>query len=123
MLQIILSFAAAVGALVPLVPGVNAKVEYRLTATGLAKRSLGRGTPASFQDVFRWDQLSHIVPLRHGFKYYLTVNEPRPLRRFCKVHLSDAFSGEVQLEPEDQERVRDLLEQLDVATSKPAIGS
>jgi hypothetical protein len=100
---------AAVGAMISMVPGVMAVEEYRLTDAGLEKRSLNEKKPRQFNRLFTWDQLHRVVPTRHGFKYYTSINEPRPMRRFWKTHISDACSGEVHAEPEDLDRVLGLL--------------
>ena len=112
----------AVAAIVQLLLGVLNKVEYQLTESGLAKRPLKEKESPPFKDVFRWDELSYVVPMKHGFKYFKTVDEPNPFRRFWKAHLSDSASGEVHLEAEDRERVLGLLARKEVAMSKPAVG-
>lgn len=100
---------AAVGALVAMLPGVAERLEYRLTASGIEKRTLKK-TPGQFKEVFGWDELSRIVPMGHGFKYYKTLNEASPIRRFWKAHFSDQFSGEVHVEKQDLERVLEIVE-------------
>jgi hypothetical protein len=96
---------AAVGAVVATVPSVMEKVEYRMTASGIEKRVSKKKEPDQFQELFRWDELDHIVPTRHGFKYSKAMNESNPFRRFWKAHLSDQFSGEVRAETTDLERI------------------
>ncbi len=100
---------AALGAVAATVPGVMERVEYRLTESGLEKRSAKR-SPGPFQEVFRWPELSRVVPTGHGFKYFKATNEPNPLRRFWRRHFSDVCSGEVRVEREDLERVLGLVE-------------
>ncbi len=102
---------AAVGAIFSLIPGVSGRVEYRLTGGYLEHRPLGKKEPGEFERVFQLDQLSHVVPTRDGFKFYLPLNDSNPLRRFWKSHVSDAFSGEVHVEMVDRERVLDVLAQ------------
>ncbi len=46
----------------------------------------------------------------HGFKYYKTLNEASPIRRFWKAHFSDQFSGEVHVEKQDLERVLEIVD-------------
>jgi len=100
---------AAIGFLVPLVPGVVARSEYRLTDEGLERRTVSRKEERTFEDVFRWSQLDRVVPMRHGFKFTKRLDEPRRLQRFWKTHLSDRFSGEVHVESGDRERVMAIL--------------
>lgn len=99
----------AVGAMVPLVPTVLQKVEYRLADRVLEKRPLGDDKPPEFTGVFVADELSHIVPVNHGFKFYKPLYESNPLRRFWKLHVSDQYSGEVHVEKADQEKVFAVL--------------
>jgi len=101
---------AAVGAVAATTPGVLERVEYRLTEFGIERRSLKTKNPGPFKDVFRWNELDHIVPMKHGFKYYKTLSEPNPLRRFWKAHISDRYSGEVHAEASDLDRVLGIVE-------------
>jgi hypothetical protein len=110
---------AAVGFILPLVAGLSSRVEYRLTETGLEQRPLQSKKLQSFQDAFRWDQLDHVVPKKHGIKFYKILNEPKPLRRFWKAHVSDAYSGEIHVETEDRERVLRIVTDHGIPTSKP----
>lgn len=100
---------AAIGFLVPLVPAVIVRIEYRLTEAGLERRLLARKTPGEFREVFRWSQLDRVIPMRHGLKFTKVLRETNPWRRFWKTHLSDAFSGEVHLEAPDREPVLGIL--------------
>lgn len=100
---------AALGAVAATVPGVMERVEYRLTESGVEKRS-ARKSPGPFQEIFRWPELSRVVATGHGFKYVKATNEPNPLRRFWRRHLSDECSGDVHVEREDLERVLGLVE-------------
>ena len=102
-------FAACVAALVSLVPGILTRMEYRLAAAGLEKRTASKQKEEEFQEVFRWEEVDRIVPTGAGFKFYKKVEERRPLNRLYKRNLSDSFSGEFQVEKEDRERVRSLL--------------
>lgn len=97
------------GTVVALLPGLLVRIEYRMTKTVLEKRTHNKKKPGTFKRVFQLDQLSHIVPLRHGFKYYKSLDEPNPLKRFWKNQISDAYSGEVHLEIKDRKRILDLL--------------
>ena len=100
---------AAVATVFATVPGIMEQIEYRLTQTGVEKKNKKNESPG-FTVVFRWDELSHVVPMRHGFKYFKDLNETNPLRRFWKVHFDDTFSGEVHVEKGDLERVLQLVE-------------
>lgn len=99
----------AFGTIVALVPTIMEKVEYQLTEAGLQKRSANEKKTREFTTLFGWDELSHVIPTKRGFKYFKTLNESSPLRRFWKIHMSDAYSGEVHIEPEDLGRVSALL--------------
>jgi hypothetical protein len=96
---------AAVAALVPLVPAVLARVEYRLDEVGLEQRPVSGRKPTEFTAVFRLAELSHVKPIRFGFKFYRPLDETSRWRRFWKLHVSDAFSGEVHVDPADRDRV------------------
>ena len=61
------------------------------------------------------DRVEYIVRTAHGFKFYLPLDEPNPLRRFFKAHLSDAYSGEVHVDTADQERVVAVLNRYGVS--------
>ena len=100
---------AALGAVAATVPGVMERVEYRLTKSGVEKRS-AKKTPGAFREVFRWPELSRVVPTGHGFKYLKAMDEPSPLCRFWRRHFSDVCSGEIHAEREDLERVLGLVE-------------
>ena len=99
-----------IGAIAATVPGVIEKVEYRMTDAGLDKRAHHTKKPSPFKAVFRWGELDHIAPLKHGFKYYKTLGETSPLRRFWKMHVSDQYSGEVHMEQVDLDRVLGIVE-------------
>jgi hypothetical protein len=111
--------AAALAAVVSLVPSLLNRLEYRITDGGLQKRPLSKERPRAFEDVFAWDELSHLVPTRTGFKYYKKLDEPKPLARFYKLHLSADHSGELHVERRDLEKVRALLHRHAV----PVLGS
>jgi hypothetical protein len=113
---------AAVGVIVPLVPSVLGKIEYRMTGAAIEKRKLDEKDPRQFEEVVRWEDLSYVVRSGNGFKYHLAVDEGNPLRRFFKSHFSDAFSGEVQLGPTEREEIMGLLEKRGVPTRKPSNG-
>ena len=109
----------AFGFIVPLFPGVINKVEYRLTESGLDKRPLKPKAPQDFEEVFGWDQLSHIVPMKNGFKYYRSLDDSNPLQRFWKTHISDAYSGEFHIETENLDEIRGILARHGIPISRP----
>ena len=111
---------AGIAAVFQLLLGVINRIEYEGTESGLGKRPLKARKPAPFKEIFRWDELGYVVPTKSGFKYFKTVEEPNPFRRFWKTHLSDTVSGEVHVDTEDRERVLGTLEQKGVPMSKPA---
>lgn len=101
----------AVAAIVPLVPSVLMKIEYRITEGGLERRTLNRDEPQAYERVFRFDELGHMVPIGHGFKFYFPLDAPSALKRFWLKHISDEFSGEVHVEKQDQKKVVNLLKE------------
>lgn len=114
--------ALAVGGIafiLPLFPGLVNKVEYRLTESGLEKRSPHSKVQQDFEEVFRWDQLSHVVPMKYGFKYYKPLNDSNPLRCFWKTYFSDAYSGEFHIEAGDKDEVLRILVEHDIPTLRP----
>lgn len=106
-----------VGTIAATLPGVATKVEYRLTESGLDKRALNPRNPRPFQNVFRWVELDHVVEMKRGFKYLMTCDETRRLRRFWRTHVSDQLSGEVHVEQDDLGRVLGILQRQRAATS------
>lgn len=108
---------AAVGAVIAIAPGVVERIEYRLTASGVEKRTVKAKKPREFTGVFLWSELSRVVAMRHGFKYFKTLDESNPLRRFWKAYLSDQYSGEVHVEKDDLERVLDVVSRRGVSIS------
>ena len=110
---------AAVGLTAPLIPLVLTKIEYQLTKTGLEKRPLNTKSPGEFKEVLRWKQLDHIIPMKHGFKFYKSISKSNVFQRYWKYHVSDAFSGEVHLETEDRAQVLSIIERFEIPTSKP----
>jgi hypothetical protein len=112
-------FAAAVAGVAAVVPAILNRVEYRISGTGLAKRPLRRKGPGAFEDVFAWDELTHLVPTGTGFKYYKTLPDTGAVSRFFKLYLSAEYSGEFHVDPEDRARVRAIFDRRGVPTSKP----
>jgi len=108
---------AAVGGVVAILPSVIEKVEYRMTDSGVEKRPVKKERAPDFKEVFLWDDLDRVVPMHHGFKYFKTLNETRPLRRFWQKHFSDRFSGEVHVEKEDLARVLEIIAQRGITSS------
>lgn len=110
-------FMAAVAGVASLVPTILSKVEYRLTETGVAKRTLSGKRTREFKDIFRWDELSHVVSTRSGFKYYKKITGSNPIARFLKLHVSGNCSGELHVERRDLHSIRTLLRQRGVRIS------
>lgn len=108
---------AAVGALVAAVPSVIGKVEYRLNESGIQRRTVNEKKPHQFEGVFNWHELSHVVPMKHGFKYFKTMKETNAVRRFWNLHISDRYSGEIHVERPDLERVLKLVERQGIPIS------
>ncbi|MEE4270457.1 MAG: hypothetical protein V2I67_02205 [Thermoanaerobaculales bacterium] len=99
----------AFGYVISLVPMVLNRWEYRLTERAMEKRRLDNDDPQEFGEVFRIDELSHIVPIRFGFTFFKPLTETNPVRRFWKLHLTDEVSGEVRVEKADQKQVFSVL--------------
>jgi hypothetical protein len=100
---------AAFGTLVAMIPSTLGRIEYRFTPSGLEKRPLDRKKPRDFEGVFRWQELSHTIPLKHGFKYYLRMEDTGPAKRFWRTHISEEYSGEFHVEAGDQAEVSEIL--------------
>lgn len=111
--------AAALAAVVALVPGVLTRVEYRLTDSGLAKRAFNPKSPAEFKKLFAWDELSHVISTRTGFKFYKTMDSSNPVGRFMKLHVFAGHSGEFHVEGRDLEGVLAILQKIEIPMSKP----
>lgn len=100
---------AAAAAIVALLPQILGKFEYRADVAGVHKRAYGRKANGPFSRVFGWDQLSHVEATRHGFKYFLQLDEKNRFLRWTKRQFSDRYSGEIHVEAADQNRIRDVL--------------
>ncbi len=111
-------FVAAIGAVAGMVPSVLNRVEYRITGFGLAKRSLRTKSPREFDDVFAWDELSHLVPTKTGFKFFKRLPDSGPVSRFFKLHFSAGHSGEFPVEPRDRARVRAIIDRKGLPASR-----
>ncbi len=108
---------AAVGGVAATAPGVLEKVEYRMTGSGIEKRTVNAKKPRPFKDVFRWDELSRVSRMKHGFRYDKTMPEASRLRRFWKKHISDGYSGEIHVERGDLDRVLAIVGRQGIAIS------
>ena len=108
---------AAVGTVAATVPGVMGKIEYRMTASGIERRTLNEKNPGKYEGVFRWEELSLVVPMKHGFKYHKVMDEGNPVRRFWQRHVSDRSSGEIHVEKHDLERILGNFERQGIAIS------
>jgi hypothetical protein len=102
-----------------LLANVVARTEYQLTESGLRKRPFNPGKPKDFKEAFSWGEVDHVIPNKHGFKYFRPIEDTNPFLRFWKAHLSASTSGEVQVEQADQEKVMGHLARRNVPTSKP----
>lgn len=105
----------SIGAIVPLVPAVLMREEFRLSPTVLEKRKVRRGATEEYDVVVHLAELDHLHPISTGFKFHKTCDETSPFKRFWKIHISDAFSGEVHVEAVDRERVFGVLADLGVS--------
>ena len=99
----------AVAAIIPLVPSVLHRVEYRLTDRSIDRRPHGIEPPAEFESLVRLDEVNRIAAVSHGFKFFKPLDEPNPVKRFWKTHFSDDFSGEVHVERADRDEVFGVL--------------
>ncbi|MBN1551396.1 hypothetical protein JW979_08005 [bacterium] len=109
----------AVGYIVPLFASMMSKTEYQVTTSGLNSRPLNTKNPREFKNVFQWEQLSHIKPIQHGFKYYKQIIVSGAFRRFWKTCISDAFSGEVHVESKDRAAIMNILKERKIPLMKP----
>ena len=112
---------AWLGALGATIPSVLGRIEYRLTEAGLEKRRRSREQPKEFKRAFAWEELSHLVPIKTGYKFYKDLPSSGSVSRFVRTHLSDAFSGEFHVEAEDQGPVQAIIERHGIPTSKPSV--
>ena len=106
---------AAFAFIVALLPAILVKIEYRATDVGVEKRSIRAGNPGSYIDAFKWDELSHVVFVKNGFKYFKHMDAQNPILRFLYTQFSDNFSGEIHVERADWVRVKSLLIERDVS--------
>lgn len=111
-------FLAAIGGIFSLVPSMATRLEYSMTEEGLWKRPLKRSGSSEFEKVFSWDDLSHIVPTRSGFKFYKETESGTPFRRFLRLHVLSGHSGEVHVEGEDRRRVLSEMEARRIPTTR-----
>jgi hypothetical protein len=100
---------AAVGSVASLLPTILSQVEYQLTGVGLFKKPRRRKGRGELKRMFRWEELSCFVPTRSGFKYFKSIQEPKKLVRFLKLHFSSDFSGEIHAEDGDREAVLGII--------------
>ncbi len=112
-------FVALIGGVVGTVPSILNRVEYRITGAGLEKRPFRTESPREFEDVFAWDELSHLVSTSTGFKFYKRLPDSGPVSRFFKLHFSAGYSGDLHVDPRDRARVRAIIDQKGIPTSKP----
>jgi len=113
-------FFALIPALASMTPSLLPRTEYRLTPEGMEKRGLGGKDSRPFKEVFRWEDLSHLSSTSNGFKYYKDLEEPNPLRRFWKLHISDAYSGEFHVQGEARTAVTDRIRREGIPLARPS---
>ena len=101
--------------IVPLIPMVFIRMEYRLTQQRLESRPIRKKEQKPYKTLFLLAQLSHVVKIDSGFKFYLRLKERNSVSRFWKKHISDQYSGEVRLENKDTERVMTTLEKYGIS--------
>lgn len=104
-------FMAGVASMASLIPMILRRVEYRATEAGVARRARTGKEPRDFEDLFLWDELSHVVPTRSGFKYYKRLIAPNRLARLLRLHFSGKYSGQLHAEPDDVDRIRAVIRQ------------
>lgn len=112
---------AAVGSIVPLLPGVLNRTEFQLTEEGLLKRTPKeqKKKTGAFSQLFSWSELSHLVPRKDGFKFYKTLEASGWLDRFWKLYISDRWTGEFQVEKEDRPRVEEFFSAREIPLRNP----
>ncbi len=110
---------AAFGAVVSLIPGITSRIEYKLSDGGLAKRRIQAKESREFEDLFLWDELSHLTPTKTGFKFYKNTVGSGPLRRFIDLHFLSGHSGEFHAEEGDRERILALIQKREIPTLPP----
>jgi hypothetical protein len=113
--------ALAITALISILsfaPGIFNRIEYRLTKQALEYRPMKKKEQEPYKILFLLDQLSHIVQIENGFKYYLTLNESNPFRKFWKKYMSDKYSGAVNLEKADNKRILSTLDQFGISIQR-----
>jgi len=108
----------SVASVVPLLPGVLTRLEYQFTEAGLRKGSAKATKDRTFKEVFTWEELSHVVPTKQGFKFFRVSEGTGRFRRFWETHLSEKGSGEFHVEPRDREEVLSVLAHHGIPTSK-----
>ena len=111
--------SAAVAAVLALVPGIRARVDYRLTDRGVGKRAHAPGSPGEFEELFSWDELSHVIPTRTGFRFYKAMDSSNPLGRFMNRRILAGRSGEFPVQGRDLEVVRTILQKKNISMSEP----
>lgn len=113
--------AAAVGSVVPLLPGVLNRTEFQFTEGGLRRktRKEQKREGGTYEEVFSWEELGHVVPQKHGFKFFKAFQSSGWFDAFWKLHISDRWSGEFQVEMEDQPRVREVLSSQSIPMGDP----
>jgi hypothetical protein len=92
-----------VGSVASLFASTLIRVEYRLTDEGVSKRQGSGEGERAFKLLFRWEELSHLVATRTGFRY----------------RTQDRRSGELHVEAAELAELRALLGARDVPILGP----
>jgi hypothetical protein len=99
----------AVASIIPLVPSVLHRIEYRIADGRIERRSLRAEQPEEFAPRIGLDEVSHVKRIGHGFKVFKPCDVSGPVVRFVKTHLSDRYSEEIHVEKGDRDRVLAIL--------------
>jgi len=103
------------GVVVPLLPAVLVRVEYRLTGAGLERRMPAGGAKSAFRPVFRWDELEGVRAGRSGFGYRLNRGagdapaDPPSRRRAA------GSAGEIPVPADQREAVHGVFAAMGIA--------
>ncbi len=100
---------AAVGAVSAMVPSLLTRTEYRMTESGVWRRTGRRKEPKEFEEIFSWRELDRLEETGSGFKYWKSLPESGPVLAFWRHHLTAEYSGELQLEKEDRPALSGIL--------------
>ncbi|MDX1828667.1 MAG: hypothetical protein R3342_03880 [Lutibacter sp.] len=105
----------AFGFILSIIPKIFTRIEYRLTPQKLESRIVSKKEQKPYKTLFLLDQLSYIVKIDNGFKFYLVLKEKNLISLFWKKYISDRYSGEVRLEKKDTERIINTLKKYGIS--------